>query len=323
MEVRQFIRPDIAVSAIAHLSVLALVILFTEVHPFGSVTAEPIAVDLVTSDEVAKPDPKPTPTPTPTPQFSLPDLKLSTQPETPNAASHPASPPSRQKQPAQQEQQAAPNRQEAATQPQPQAAAQPQPQAAAQPQPQAAAQPQTQATAQQQPQAAPQSQPQAAPRPPPAPAPSPSPGFAPPEPDVTVKYHVMLGLPADLSAAPPSSAGKPDDFDATASSAADIASSVIGKFRSHLKTCAKLPATVAPTDHIMVKLRVMMTPDGRLASQPLVGGGSADMKAFDLVKSAIDALQACQPYTMLPADRYGEWRVLDLTLTPEDFSGAS
>ena len=284
MEVRQFIRPDVAVSAIAHVSVLGLLILFTEVHPFGSVTAEPIAVDLVTSDEIAK---QPDPTPTPTPQFSLPDLKVSTQPETPNAVSHPQSPPSRQKQPAPQKQQAAPNRQEAASQPP----------AAAQPQPPAAPQP--------------------------SPAPSPSLGYAPPEPDVTVKYHVMLGLPEDLSAAPPSSAGKPDDFDATASSAADISSSAIGMFRSHLKTCAKLPATVAPSDHIMVKLRVMMTPDGRLASRPLVAGGSADMKAFDLVKSAIDALQVCQPYTMLPADRYGEWRVLDLTLTPQDFSGAS
>jgi outer membrane biosynthesis protein TonB len=292
MEVRQFIRPDIAVSAIAHLSALALVVLLTEVHPFGSVTAEPIAVDLVTSDEVAKqPDPTPTPSPTPTPQLALPDLKFSTQPETPNAASQPASPPSRQRQPRQEPQQAAPNRQEAAAQPPPQAA--------------------------------PQSQPQIAPQPPPAPALSASPGYTPPAPDVTVKYHVMLGLPEDLSAAPPNSAGKPDDFDATASSAADISSSVIGKFRSHLKTCSKLPASVAPTDHIMVKLRVLMTPEGRLASPPLVGGGSADMKAFDLVKSAIDALQACQPYTMLPADRYGEWRVLDLTLTPQDFSGAS
>jgi outer membrane biosynthesis protein TonB len=289
MEVRQFIRPDIAVSAIAHLSVLALVILFTEVHPFGSVTAEPIAVDLVTSDEVAKqPDPTPTPSPTPTPQLALPDLKFSTQPETPNAASQPASPPSRQRQLRQEPQQAAPNRQEAAAQPQAQAAPQPQPQAAPQP----------------------------------SPAPSPPPSYAPPAPDITVKYHVMLGLPEDLSAAPPNSAGKPDDFDATASSAADLSSSVIGKFRSHLKTCSKLPASVAPTDHIMVKLRVLMTPEGRLASQPQVGGGSADMRAFDLVKSAIDGLQACQPYTMLPADRYGEWRVLDLTLTPRDFSSA-
>jgi outer membrane biosynthesis protein TonB len=290
MEVRQFIRPDVAVSAFVHLSVLALVILFTEVHPFGSVTAEPIAVDLVTSDEVAKqPDPTPSPTPTPTPQFSLPDLKFSTEQEKPNAASQPASPPSQQKQPAQEKQQAAPNRQVAAAQSQAQAAPQPQPQAAPQP----------------------------------SPAPSPPPSYTPPAPDITVKYHVMLGLPEDLSAAPPNSAGKPDDFDATASSAADISSSVIGKFRSHLKTCSKLPASVAPTDHIMVKLRVLMTPEGRLASQPQVGGGSADMKAFDLVKSAMDALQACQPYTMLPADRYGEWRVLDLTLTPQDFSSAS
>ena len=67
MEVRQFIRPDITASAIAHVSLLALVILFSEVHPFGSVTAEPITVDLVTPDEVKK-TPEPTPSPTPTPQ---------------------------------------------------------------------------------------------------------------------------------------------------------------------------------------------------------------------------------------------------------------
>jgi len=40
MELRRFIRTDITASAIAHLSVLALVFLFTEVHPFGVVTAE-------------------------------------------------------------------------------------------------------------------------------------------------------------------------------------------------------------------------------------------------------------------------------------------
>ena len=34
------------------------------------------------------------------------------------------------------------------------------------------------------------------------------------------------------------------------------------------------------------------------------------------MKSAINALRACQPYTMLPADRYGEWKALDLIFTP-------
>jgi hypothetical protein len=31
--------------------------------------------------------------------------------------------------------------------------------------------------------------------------------------------------------------------------------------------------------------------------------------------------QACQPYAMLPKDRYGEWKVIDLTFTPQQFNG--
>ena len=53
VEARQAIRAGIAASAVAHLSVLMLV-LFSEVHPFGAVTAEPIAVDIVTAEEVAQ-----------------------------------------------------------------------------------------------------------------------------------------------------------------------------------------------------------------------------------------------------------------------------
>jgi hypothetical protein len=49
--------------------------------------------------------------------------------------------------------------------------------------------------------------------------------------------------------------------------------------------------------------------------------GTATLKGLDLRQSAVDALQACQPYTMLPADRYGEWKVLDLSFTPQDFAG--
>ena len=57
MELRRFIRTGIAASAAGHLSILAMVLIFAEVHPFGSVTAETIAVDLVSPDE-AKPAPK-------------------------------------------------------------------------------------------------------------------------------------------------------------------------------------------------------------------------------------------------------------------------
>ncbi len=66
-----------------------------------------------------------------------------------------------------------------------------------------------------------------------------------------------------------------------------------------------------------------MTPDGRLAAEPLLIEASASMKGPLLMQSAISALRSCQPYAMLPADKYNEWKVLDLSFTPQDFGGAS
>jgi hypothetical protein len=58
----------IAASAIVHLSVVALLILLAEVHPFGTAPTEPIAVELVTDAEADR-KVEPTPTPTPVPQL--------------------------------------------------------------------------------------------------------------------------------------------------------------------------------------------------------------------------------------------------------------
>ena len=111
-----------------------------------------------------------------------------------------------------------------------------------------------------------------------------------------------------------------DNFDGPATEAADIASTLITHFRRHLKTCSKLPASLSGADDVKVKLRVLMTPDGRLAAEPILIEASASMKGPLLMQGAIRALQACQPYAMLPADRYGEWKVLDLSFTPRDFT---
>jgi hypothetical protein len=133
----------------------------------------------------------------------------------------------------------------------------------------------------------------------------------------------MLGLPEDLPL-PVKSAGSGDKsgdgIDATASTAADVASGVVAEFRRHLKTCSKLPVSVGPSDTIIIKLRVLMTPDGRLARDPILIEASASAKGPLLMQSAISALQACQPYAMLPAERYGEWKVLDLSFSPNDFN---
>jgi hypothetical protein len=263
-------RSGIAASALAHLSILTMVLVFAEVHPFGSVTAEPITVDIVSPDEAEKkPEPLPEAKAQPSDAFDL------------SSKSAPSTPPT-------------PTPGEAVTQPQKQAALST---------PQAPRQQAQQPTAQ--------------PQQPPA---SPLPAYAPPEPDLSLKYHVMLGLPPDLSAGSPK--GKPgDDFDAPASKTADIGSSLVREFRRHLKTCSKLPGSIAPSDNVKVTLRILMTLEGKLAAEPILIEASASEKGPALMQSAIRALEACQPYQMLPADRYGEWKVLDLSFTPQDFVG--
>ncbi len=111
-----------------------------------------------------------------------------------------------------------------------------------------------------------------------------------------------------------------DDFDAPAARAADLTPSVVAEFRRHLKTCSKLPAALKPSDDVKVTLRVFMTPQGTLADEPLLIEASASEKGPVLMRGAMSALEACQPYKMLPADRYGEWKVLDLSFTPQDFA---
>jgi hypothetical protein len=272
VEPGRFIRSGIAASALGHLSILAVVLVFAEVHPFGSVTAEPIAVDLVTPEEAVQvPEQPALPKSEPSDAF---DLASKSAPST-----SPAQPPPQQQQTAPPTPTAAkpspprPDRQQAAAQPLPQ----------------------------------------------PQPA-SPLPAYAPPEPDLSIKYHVMLGLPGDL---PPSlpRARSGDAFDDQASKPAEIASSLVTEFRRHLRTCSRLPQSIAPSDKLRIVLRVLMTQEGKLAADPILIEASPSAKGPDLMQSAIGALEACQPYAMLPADRYGEWKVLDLSFTPKDFAG--
>src|SRR5881628_236825 len=85
MELRKIIRTDIAASAIAHLTLVGLIIVISEVHPFHAAPQETVAVDIVTPEQVkeqetkaeeAAKDKAPEPTPTPTPELRLPKLDV-------------------------------------------------------------------------------------------------------------------------------------------------------------------------------------------------------------------------------------------------------
>ena len=278
MELRKIIRTDIAASAIAHLTLVALIIVISEVRPFHSQPPETVTVDIVTPEQVKqeeakaeekKEEAKP---PEPIPDLKLPTPDVTEKAEAPKpaakpqaAAPSPSSPSSSQ--------QASPEPQQKQTQPQPM------------PQPQTA----------------------------------PAPAYQAPQPDVTVKYGVMLGLPPELPVEP--KGAKDDGGDANDSIAAKLPPEVIAELRRHLRSCAKLPAGIAPTDNVHVKLRTLFATDGTLAREPILIQAPPSAKGVAIVKSAMSALQNCQPYKMLPANLYGEWKVLDLPFSPKDFGG--
>jgi hypothetical protein len=301
MELRKIIRTDIAASAVAHLTLVALIIVISEVHPFRSQLPETVSVDIVTPEEVkqeeakaeekAKEEAAKKP-PEPMPELRLPKLDVT---EKADPAAKPAA-----------KQQAASQSSQQKARPEPE-----QPTQQKQPPPsQAPKQRESTAQLQPQPQQPPQQpQPQAAP-----------PAYQAPEPDVTLKYGVMLGLPPELPIEP-KDAPKGDGGDARDSIGAKLPPEVIAEFRRHLRSCAKLPAGVDPTDTVHIKLRTVLATDGTLARPPILIEAPPSAKGVAIVKSATSALQACQPYKMLPADKYEEWKVLDLPFSPRDFGG--
>jgi hypothetical protein len=309
IETRLLMRAGAGASIVGHMVFLTLGLLFADARPFDSKPTESIAVDIVTPEEareLPKPaeQPKESPKPAEQKQPAPIDFSALTAPIKPENASGPS---------AQQAQQS--KSQPAAAPPPPPNSPPASQQAKAPPQEVKAPPQETKAPPQEaKPPGAEGFQPslslQAPSQSPPAAA---SPGQPTVEPDVTVKYGVMLGLP--------SAGGGYNVVDAPAFDTAKLASVDISAFRRHLKTCSSLPTSIAPTDRVRIVLRVLLSQDGKLAAEPALVEASASAKGPVLMQKAMQALQACQPYAMLPADKYNEWKVLDLSFTPQDFVG--
>jgi hypothetical protein len=130
---------------------------------------------------------------------------------------------------------------------------------------------------------------------------------------VTNKFAMPLTLPDGKVG------GK---YDSQAVERAELSNDSIAAFRDRLKPCSLRPAGMAAGAKVV--LRIYLKPDGSLATglpqnpEPIkIEGASAGGGA--LYQSAVAAVRRCQPYDMLPPDRYQEWKSLDLTFTPQDF----
>ena len=63
-------------------------------------------------------------------------------------------------------------------------------------------------------------------------------------------------------------------------------------------------------------MRVFLNRDGTLAGQPQLLTPINSARQQSLMQNSINALQQCQPYTMLPPEKYNQWKRLDLTFYP-------
>jgi hypothetical protein len=283
-------RGGALISACAHAGVLAWVLLGTP-KPFEAATGVPVTVDLVSSEEAPPETAKPPDPPKPKPQAETPPpLLIPPRPTTvtQSTLSNETVPTSQQQ--AQQKQQQ-PQQQQAPQQQQPQ-----QRTAAAPPEP--ATQPQRNAAA------------------PPNPGPPP-----PAQLDAPASIFDPAAIPKLLDMTPTALAAAPaPGFDALADVAAALSRQEVTAFKAHLKKCLKLPEGVDAARELKVVMRVFLRPDGALAADPMLVAAPAAREGPAMVKAATQAFKACQPYA-LPAEKYNDWKVLDISLSPRDMAG--
>ena len=275
---KRYIRPGLVVSAIGHLGTLIVGLFLVSANPSQAPRPEAMVVEVVTSDEM--------------PRFEgTPSTLRSSGSETPSPANGKnsltqAPPPQSRPQPQQETQQHPnpPRRAQEAPAPRP-------------PAPEA-----TQAELVRAEKTEPEKQKQSSEQ---QPA-SPPTEQTPEQPNIAqaVAQYVALGGPLGGGfAAPPVDTNVPGD-DWTAA------------FRERVGACSKQPEGVEPSDKVIIKIRVSFNRDGTVASPPrlLVPAPSAKQQA--MMESAADALERCQPFTMLPPEKYKQWKTMVFYVTP-------
>jgi hypothetical protein len=140
----------------------------------------------------------------------------------------------------------------------------------------------------------------------------PQPEEAPTRPEIGEMFALPLALPGGRLGG---------GFDAPAADPAMLPHDDIALFRARASSCTRVPAGTAMDENVRVVLRVSFKRDGTLASQPLILDASFLPGTSALIQAAMSALEKCQPYEELPKDKYNEWKVMNLVVTPQFLSG--
>ena len=82
-------------------------------------------------------------------------------------------------------------------------------------------------------------------------------------------------------------------------------------FRERLISCSMRPVGIGANDKVIIRVHMAFNQDGSLSSRPrlLVPAPSAKQRALT-VKAWSTRWKSCQPFTMLPPDKYQLWKTL-------------
>jgi hypothetical protein len=283
-------RNGLTFSAIAHVvALLMAIVLVGSPTPFAPAPVESVAVDIVTPEEI-KPPQEAQP---PEEQRPAEESLLPTQrppefgPESEAKAKEPQASETPQTSPAPQE---------------------PKPQAVPTPQQQQQPQPQQQQTPEQ------QAQPQ-------SPQPQQQANTTPPDQSIFAPSRVQQLLdmmPSTNEQTPATGPG----VDAPAESRANLTGEEVAQLKAHLRKCWKTPPGMESSQRMRVVVRLFLAPDGALAADPeLVEAPPPTRSGPRLVEAAMNAVKQCQPFGFLPSDRYNEWKILDVNISPREMGG--
>ena len=96
---------------------------------------------------------------------------------------------------------------------------------------------------------------------------------------------------------------------------------------AQIRECWNVPVGAPTPERLIVQVRVFLARDGSLAQPPLLepqtrAAAASDPYMRTAAEAALRAVNVCEPYKLLPADRYDAWREIVMTFDPRRMVGA-
>jgi outer membrane biosynthesis protein TonB len=129
------------------------------------------------------------------------------------------------------------------------------------------------------------------------------------------KREPMRQASAAETLSPVPSLGKADG------QAAQLSQSEIDALRKRLGECWNPPAGAMNGGQLKVVMRVLFKPDATVSTPPQLVAASASPFGPAMAESARRAILTCQPFTMLRAEHYQQWKDIEITFDPREMFG--